>query len=183
MIPGTEYTVFLCAEDFDGNISAMYFDTITTKEVQVGPDPTVKMELIAYNDYDIYNKFCEWKVDITLQHDVEYIRYTHFMEASEMASAIPGLTASGLRDIANSGISYQEWVDGLYTLTLGNDGEGGGLKTDGDADVTWSGDQVVIVTCVAVGKNDDGTPAYNFFHLICEDGKATTLEEIFGVNE
>lgn len=184
MTPGTEYTVFLCAEDFDGNISAMCFDTITTKELQVGPDPTVSMELVPYDDYNFLGEYCDWQVKITLQHDVEYIRYTHFTDATDLASAIPGLTASGLRDIANSGISYEQWVDGLYTLTLGDsNGEGGGLKTDGDADVTWSGDDVVIVTCVAAGKNDDGTPAYNFFHLICEDGKATTLEEIFGVTE
>lgn len=182
MTPGTQYTVFLCAEDFDGNISTMCFDTINTKVVQVGPDPTVAMELVAYNDYNFLGQYCDWQVTITLQHDVDYIRYTHFTEAADLLAELPTLTLSGFSDIANSGISYQDWVDALYTLTLGEDGEGGGLKTDGNADVTWAGDDVVIVTCVAVGRNDNGTPAYNFFHLVCQDGQATTLEEIFGVN-
>lgn len=183
MVPGTEYTVYLCAEDFDGNVSAMCFDTITTQTVQVGPDPTVKMEFLPFDDYNYLGQYCDWQVAITLQHDVEYIRYTHFTEAADLLAELPTLTLSGFRDIANSGISYQDWVDALYTLTLGEDGEGGGLKTDGNADVTWAGDDVVIVTCVAVGRNDNGTPAYNFFHLVCQDGKATTLEEIFGVTE
>lgn len=183
MQPDTEYTVYLCAEDFDGNVSVMHFDTISTLPVQVGPDPTVEMKLVPFNDYNYLGKYCDWQVTMNIVKDVQYLKYTHFMDATDMQSELPNLTQAGLRDIANSGISYQEWYDGLYTLTIGKDGEGGGLEADGDADVTWAGDQVVIVTCVAVGQNDDGTPAYNFFHLICQDGKATTLEEIFNVNE
>ena len=54
MMPDTDYTLFLCAEDFDGNISPMHFATIRTSEIQVGPDPTINMELVPsrYDNYD-----------------------------------------------------------------------------------------------------------------------------------
>ena len=38
-----------------------------------------------------------------------------------------------------------------------------------------------FAACVAAGKEADGTPVYKMYHLICKDGKAQTLEEIFGI--
>lgn len=179
MIPGEEYTVFVVAEDFDGNVSEVVFDKITTAAVQVGPDPTVALDLHPYEtgvwDHD-------WEVSFTIQKDVEYMRYTHINNASDLVNNIPGISTAALNDIKNSGISYEDWVNGIYAYVLGDNGDGGGLVAESDAHTSWAGDGVVIAACVAVGKNEDGTPAYNLFHLVCENGKATTLEEIFGIN-
>ena len=38
-------------------------------------------------------------------------------------------------------------------------------------------------TCMRYhGKDETGAEVYQMFHLICKDGKAQTLEEIFGIN-
>ena len=47
----------------------------------------------------------------------------------------------------------------------------------------WAGDDVVIAACIAAGRDEAGDPVYKMYHLICKDGKAQTLEEIFGITE
>lgn len=177
MTPETEYTIYLCAEDFDGNVSEMYFDTIRTSDIQVGPDPTVKMELkpSTRQPYD-------WTVTYTIDHDVEYYLYCLTKGTEDLANKIPGLNKAALNDIKNSGISYETWVDGIYEWVAdGFENNGGGMRTEGNTSQDWQGDDTVIAACIAVGRNAAGDPVYKLYHLICKDGKAQTLEEIFGI--
>ena len=177
MTPETEYTIYLCAEDFDGNISEMYFDTIRTSDIQVGPDPTVKMELkpSTRQPYD-------WTVTYTIDHDVEYYLYCLTKGTEDLANKIPGLNKAALNDIKNSGISYETWVDGIYEWVAdGFENNGGGMRTEGNTSQDWQGDDTVIAACIAVGRDAAGDPVYKLYHLICKDGKAQTLEEIFGI--
>lgn len=173
MEPGEEYTVYLCAEDFDGNVSNVLFDTIRTEEIQVGPDPTINMALVPADSYPN-----DWKVTYTIDHDVEAILYCCTDHVSDLSTYIPGLTQSKLNDIKNSGIDYETWKNGIYDWVMDL-----GLSTESDTSQDWKGDQVVIAACIAIGKDEAGMPVYNFFHLICEDGKAQTLEEIFEKTE
>ena len=55
------------------------------------------------------------------------------------------------------------------------------MRAESDTSQDWEGDQVVIAACIAVGRDNDGEPVHKMYHLICEDGKAQTLEEIFGI--
>ena len=177
MTPETEYTIYLCAEDFDGNVSEMYFDTIRTSDIQVGPDPTVKMELkpSTRHPYD-------WTVTYTIDHDVEYYLYCLTKGTEDLANKIPGLNKAALNDIKNSGISYETWVDGIYEWVAdGFENNGGGMRTEGNTSQDWQGDDTVIAACIAVGRDAAGDPVYKLYHLICKDGKAQTLEEIFGI--
>ena len=177
MTPETEYTIYLCAEDFDGNVSEMYFDTIRTSDIQVGPDPTVKMELkpSTRQPYD-------WTVTYTIDHDVEYYLYCLTKGTEDLANKIPGLNKAALNDIKNSGISYETWVDGIYEWVAdGFENNGGGMRTEGNTSQDWQGDDTVIAACIAVGRDAEGDPVYKLYHLICKDGKAQTLEEIFGI--
>ena len=177
MTPETEYTIYLCAEDFDGNVSEMYFDTIRTSDIQVGPDPTVKMELkpSTRQPYD-------WTVTYTIDHDVEYYLYCLTKGTEDLANKIPGLNKAALNDIKNSGISYETWVDGIYEWVAdGFENNGGGMRTEGNTSQDWQGDDTVIAACIAVGRDAAGDPVYKLYHLICKDGKAQTLEEIFGI--
>ncbi len=169
MKPGVEYTVFLCAEDFDGNVSRMYFTSVVTKEVQVGPDPTVNMTLGPGKE--------GWKVTYTIDHDVEYFKYCLTDNVDNLS--IPGATQSSLNDIAASGISYEVWRDAIYewTAELGMNTEYESVSQD------FSVSKVHIAACLAAGRNEDGEPVYKLYHLICKDGKAQTLEEIFGIKE
>ena len=180
MDPDTEYTVFLCAEDFDGNISAMHFDSIYTKEIQVGPDPTMVMELIPADNYPY-----DWTVTYTIDHDVEYFLYCFTSDPADLSRHIAGLNSSHLKSVKNmkeSGISYEAWKDGIYEWVAGGFVEdGGGMHTTSDTSQDWTGDQLVIAACIAVGADADGEPVYRLYHLICEGGKAQTLEEIFGI--
>ncbi len=178
MTPGTEYTLFLCAEDFDGNISQMYFETISTKAVEVGPDPTVNMEMVPSE-----NKPNDWTVTFEIDHDVEYYLYCLTKGTSDLALTIPGLTQTALNNIKDSGIPYETWVDGIYEWVAGGfENNGGGMRTEGNTSLDWKGDETVVAACIAVGRDDDG-PVYKMYHLICKDGKAQTLEEIFGITE
>ena len=52
--------------------------------------------------------------------------------------------------------------------------------TQSDTSQDWQGSDVVIAACIAVG-HDGNNPVYKMYHLICKDGKAQTLEEIFGI--
>lgn len=177
MTPDTEYTIYLCAEDFDGNVSPMQFATIRTVPIQSGPDPTVNMSLVPSEHYPY-----DWTVMYTIDHDVEYFLYCYTTSAADLSPFIPGLTSAGFRDIKNSGISYETWRDGIYEWVAGGfEGTGGGMRAESDTSQDWEGDQVVIAACIAVGRDNDGEPVHKMYHLICEDGKAQTLEEIFGI--
>ena len=179
MNPDTDYTVFLCAEDFDGNISPMLFDTIRTSEIQVGPDPTINMELVPsrYDNYD-------WTVKYSIDHDVEYFLYCYTDNTEDLAAHMPGIHKGHLNNIKDSGYSYEEWYNGIYEWVAGGFEEnGGGMRAESDTSQDWVGDQTVIAACIAVGRDAEGTPVYKLYHLICKDGKAQTLEEIFGITE
>ena len=180
MEPNTEYTVFLCAEDFDGNISPMLFDSITTSEVQVGPDPTMNLSLVPYSRGESY----DWTVKYEIDHDVEYFLYCYTQGTSELAAFIPGLNQGHLNNIAGSGIGYETWWNGIYSWVAGGfENNGGGMRADSDTSQDWTGDQVTVAACIAVGQDADGEPVYKMYHLICQGGKAQTLEEIFGITE
>ena len=176
MEPATEYTVFACAEDFDGNISPMFFDKIVTNEIQVGPDPTIVMDLVPANSYPY-----DWTVTYTIDHDVEYFLYCYTKSAADLSAHMPGLNQGHLNNIKNSGFSYEEWYNGIYEWVAGGfENNGGGMRTESDTSQDWEGNEVVIAACIAVGRDDNG-PVYKMYHLICKDGKAQTLEEIFGI--
>ena len=178
MEPDTDYTIYMCAEDFDGNVSQMYFQTIKTAEIQVGPDPTVKMELKAATNHPY-----DWTVTYTIDHDVEYYLYCMTSSASDLETKIPGITQADLNNIAESKIDYETWKNGIYEWVAGGFvNDGGGMRTVGNTSQDWEGNQTVIAACIAVGRKESGDPEYKLYHLICKDGKAQTLEQIFGVN-
>lgn len=176
MTPDTEYTLYMCAEDFDGNISEMHFATIRTSEVQVGPDPTINMSL-APADRDPY----DWTVSYEIDHDVEYFLYCYTKNAADLSAHMPGLNQGHFNNIKDSGYSYDDWYNGIYEWVAGGfENNGGGMRTESDTTQDWEGNDTVIAACIAVGKDSDGNPVYKMYHLICKDGKAQTLEEIFG---
>lgn len=170
MTPGTEYTIFLCAEDFDGNISEMQFGKISTNEIQVGADPTVNMTLEPSDNYPN-----DWIVLYTIDHDVAKMKYCYAEKAADLANYIPGLTQSAMNNIAESGIDYETWRQGIYDWVNEL-----GMETESDTNQEWQGDGTVIAACLAVGKDETGAEVYQLFHLICKDGQAQTLEQIFG---
>ncbi len=165
MTPGKEYTVFLCAEDFDGNVSPIYFETISTKEIQIGPDPTVNMELRRLDD-------C-WSVVYTVDHDVESFKYA--MAANMSYLNVPGATGSSYADIAGSGIEYEVWRDALYKWIseVGMDTHYESVSQE------FNDDGMRVAVCLAQGKDASGNNVYKMNHLIIKDGKTQTLEEIF----
>ncbi len=168
MDPGTEYTTFLVAEDFDGNVSDIQFVKVTTKDVQVGPDPTVN---ITIEDNDEGGK----NAIFTMDHDVEYFKHAVTTDVSVLN--ITGANAGSLNDIANSGIDYETWYNAIYEWVAEY-----GMQTnyESTADNLESG-KVNVVAAWAVGKKEDGSPAYKMTHLIVDkNGNARTLEEIFG---
>ena len=177
MMPDTDYTLFLCAEDFDGNISPMHFATIRTSEIQVGPDPTINMELVPsrYDNYD-------WTVKYSIDHDVEFFLYCYTDNTADLSAHLPGVNQGHLNNIKGSGYSYEEWYNAIYEWVAGGfDESGGGMRAESDTSQDWAGDQTVIAACIAVGRDAEGSPVYKLYHLICKDGKAQTLEEIFGI--
>lgn len=179
MNPETEYTVYMCAEDFDGNASQVYFATIKTAELQIGPDPTVNMSLAPSKD-----SASDWTVSYKIDHDVEYYLYCLADNAADLSAHLPGINQGHLNNIKDSGFTYEEWYSAIFDMVLGNDKvDGLGMRTVSDTSQDWKGDKVVIAACVAAGKEADGTPVYKMYHLICKDGKAQTLEEIFGIAE
>lgn len=177
MTPDTDYTVFMCAEDFDGNISQMHFATIRTSEIQVGPDPTVNMALVP-SKYDQY----DWTVTYKIDHDVEYFLYCYTDSPADLSAFMPGINKGHFNNIKESGFSYDEWVNGIYEWVAGGFEEnGGGMRAESDTSQDFAGEQTVIAACIAVGRDADGSPVYKLYHLICQNGKAQTLEEIFGI--
>lgn len=172
----TEYTVFYCAEDFDGNISDIKFETIRTMPVVVGPDPQIKWEFHQYGQALYVTS--GWSVTFTIMKDVENFKFAHTGSAADLVNYIPGLTQQGFNDLKNSGISYDVIADGLYNWVNEL-----GLLADDDNYAEWDNDNPHIVVCQAYGKNADGSLAVNTYCIICKDGKAQALEEIFGVSK
>ncbi len=176
--PGKEYTLFMCAEDFDGNISPMCFATTTTNEVLVGPDPTVNINIEEYSAE-------KTRATFVIDHDAKMFFYGVIDSVDELN--IPGATQASLNNIKESGIEYEEWRDAIYDWVVDL-----GLSTNYQSTYEdFDTDKVAIVACAAVGVkvevDDDGneieTDVYKFSHLICKDGEYQTLEEIFGIEE
>ena len=179
MMPDTDYTIYLCAEDFDGNVSEVYFATIRTSEIQVGPDPTINMALVPSN----YSQY-DWTVTYKIDHDVEYFLYCYTDSPADLSAFMPGINKGHFNNIKESGFSYDDWVNGIYEWVAGGFEEnGGGMRAESDTSQDFAGEQTVIAACIAVGRDADGSPVYKLYHLICQDGKAQTLEEIFGITE
>lgn len=182
MVPGMDYLIYCCAEDFDGNISEMRFAHIRTEEVQVGPDPSM---VLTFSKSKMFED--GYRVDFLIEKDVEYFLYGLCgtrQNLSDLQKAIPEATPAALADIANSGIPYETWVDGLYEwCAYGFENNGGGMNTESDTMLDWQGEETVIAVCIAVGRDESGKPVYKMHHLVCQNGKAATLEEIFGINE
>ena len=87
-----------------------------------------------------------------------------------------------MNNIKDSGFTYEQWVNGIYEWVAGGfEDNGGGMRAESDTSQDWAGSQTVIAACIAAGRDADGTPVYKMYHLICQDGKAQTLEEIFGI--
>jgi hypothetical protein len=169
----------MCAEDFDGNASQVYFATIKTSELQIGPDPTINMSLAPAKD-----SANDWTVSYEIDHDVEYYLYCLVDNYADLSNHLPGINSGHLNNIKDSGYTYEQWYSAIFDMVLGNDMvEGLGMRTISNTSQDWKGDKLVIAACVAAGKEADGTPVYKMYHLICKDGKAQTLEEIFGITE
>ena len=150
----------------------MQFGKISTNAIQVGDDPTVNMSLEPSDNYPN-----DWTVLYTIDHDVAKMKYCYADKAADLANYIPGLTQSAMNNVAESGIDYETWRQGIYDWVNEL-----GMETESDTSQEWQGDGTVIAACLAVGKDETGAEVYQMFHLICKDGQAQTLEEIFGIN-
>ncbi len=174
MTPGTEYTVFVCAEDFDGNISEILMETVTTTSPTPGPDPTVEMKLSA-SDAPTWG---EWMVSITAKKDVKQLRYALISSYTDLQSSISSLNKYHWDNLGESSLDYQKWSEGLYDWCVKC-----GMPTESEsAALYWNGSGKVIPVCIAVGE-ENGTDVYKLYHLVCENGQSKTLEEIFNVTD
>lgn len=178
MTPGTEYTVFVCAEDFDGNISDVIIETVTTTSPTPGPDPTMDITLTRSNDSQ-----GDWKITFSMVKDVKEFYYAYVDNYSELATVLPGISKYHWDNIGKSSFTYDKWYEGLYTWCAGGiTNNGGGMYTDSESTpLHFSGSNQVIAVCIAVGEKD-GAPVYKMYHLICKNGETSTLEEKFGIN-
>jgi len=180
MLPGTEYTVFVCAEDFDGNISQMHFATVTTTVPSPGPEPTMELTLSRSKD----ESMGEWTVTYRMVKDVKEFYYC----LVEMEALKPYLSEFNQYKYENMAdyYSYEEWYEAIYTyvsspIVSGNEDNGGGMHTDSEETYQqFRGRKPQICACVAVGEKD-GIPVHELYTLVCKNGTAQTLEEIFGV--
>ena len=180
MTPGTEYTVFVCAEDFDGNISQMHFATVTTTVPSPGPEPTMELTLSRSKD----ESMGEWTVTYRMVKDVKEFYYC----LVEMEALKPYLSEFNQYKYENMAdyYSYEEWSEAIYTyvsspIVSGNEDNGGGMHTDSEETYQqFKGRKPQICACVAVGEKD-GIPVHELYTLVCKNGTAQTLEEIFGV--
>ena len=177
MTPGTEYTVFVCAEDFDGNISDVIIESVTTKIPTPGPDPTMDIALTRAD-----NSQGDWKVTYSMVKDVKEFYYAYIDSYSELSGFVPGINKYHWDNIGTSSVTYDQWNDGLYTWCAGGiTNNGGGMYTDSESTPQYfKGSNQVIAVCIAVGEKD-GAPVYKMYHLICKNGETSTLEEKFGI--
>lgn len=177
MTPGTEYTVFVCAEDFDGNISDVIIKSVTTKIPTPGPDPTMDIKLTKAN-----NSMGEWMITYSMVKDVKEFYYAYVDNYSELATALPGISKYHWDNIGKSSFTYDMWNNGLYTWCAGGiTNNGGGMHTDAESTPQYfNGSNQVIAVCIAVGEKD-GAPVYKMYHLICKNGQTSTLEEKFSI--
>lgn len=180
MTPGTEYTVFVCAEDYDGNISEVKLVTITTTTPNPGPDPTMEITLSKSAN----TSMGDWEVGFRMVKDVKEFYYC-LVEADHIKSYLPGFNNWYYENLGDEDFTYQQVRDAIYefvsqSFTEGGNGEGG-MHTDSEETyLNFSGKKPKICACIAVGE-DQGIPVYELFTAVCTNGKIQTLEEIYGV--
>ena len=187
MTPGTEYTVFVCAEDYDGNISDVKLVTITTTTPNPGPDPTMEITLAKTANASMG----EWEVTFRMVKDVKEFYYC-LVEPSNLQSELGNtFTQNVLENIVKNGThktyTYQMVYDAIYnfvsqSFTEGGNGEGGMHTDSEDTYLNFNGNKAKICACIAVGE-DQGIPVYKLFTAICSNGQLQTLEQVYRISE
>ena len=183
MQPGVEYTVFVCAEDFEGNISEMKFATCTTSVPMPGPDPTMELSVAKSANASMG----DWVVSYKMVKDVKEFYYC-IVEPEHIKTYLPSFNQWEYENLgsAESDFTYTQVADAIYTFvsqsfTAGGTGEGG-MHTDSEETYLYfSGKKNKVCACIAVGE-DAGIPVYKLYAIVCNNGKAKTLEQIYGVN-
>lgn len=170
--PGKEYTVFACAEDFDGNVSEMQFQTISTEAIIPGPNPTMEVTM-GPSPLDDNG----WAAYFSIVKDVSSFKYALVDNITDIATYLPGVTEADLGNLPASKFSYDKCKEAFYNFAIDL-----GLSTVSDTSLTWTGNDTIIAVCVAIGADENGDEVYSKpYILVCKDGKGITLEDLYGV--
>ena len=148
---GITYVIAYCAEDINGVVGPVKFAQATTTEAVPGPNPTISIESIEYNDDN-----GEVLAKLVANADTKIIKYFG------VNSSDPSLySACALNDLVNSSKrTYEEyltlWESQLIQLGLDSNAEAvtAGISTDKVSD------KPVLVAAVAIGE-DNGVDVYS----------------------
>lgn len=168
--PNTTIGVFAVAEDFDGNVSEVLIEEITTCSAEPGPDPT--MEVIVQEGL-----LSNWEMSCTIVKDVATYKACTFDSHSDLADFIntteKKITSKDFKDMKNSQFTYEEWETAisLYGTTLG-------MESEDDSSVPFN-KSFGIGVCIAQGVDANGENVYKTYIVVQEKGVGYTLEEYF----
>lgn len=148
---GITYVVAYCAEDINGVVGPVKFAQATTTEAHPGPNPTIEIEMIEYDDAN-HQVIAKLKAN----EDTKMIKYFG------VSSSDAELYAScALNDLVNSSKrTYQDylnlWESQLIQLGLDSNAESvtSAISTDKNSD------KPVLIAAVAIGE-DDGEDVYS----------------------
>lgn len=148
---GITYVVAYCAEDINGVVGPVKFAQATTTEAHPGPNPTIEIELIEYDDVN-----GQVLAKLKANDDTKMIKYFG------VNSSDPSLYSScALNDLVNSTKrTYEEyltlWESQLIQLGLDSNAESvtAGISTEKNSD------KPVLVAAIAIGE-EDGEDVYS----------------------
>ena len=148
---GITYVVAYCAEDVNGVVGPVKFAQATTTEAIPGPDPTIEIETIAYDDAN-----GEIVAKIKANEDTKMIKY--FGVNSSDANLYSACALNDL--ITTSRRTYDEylllWESQLIQLGLDSNAESvtAGISTPKNSD------KPVLVAALAIGE-ENGEDVYS----------------------
>ena len=148
---GITYVVAYCAEDVNGVVGPVKFAQATTTEANPGPNPTIEIEMIEYDDAN-----SQVLARLKANEDTKMIKYFG------VNSSDPSLYSScALNDLVNSTKrTYEEylilWESQLIQLGLDSNAESvtSAISTEKNSD------KPVLIAAVAIGE-DDGEDVYS----------------------
>ena len=148
---GITYVVAYCAEDVNGVVGPVKFAQATTTEAHPGPNPTIEIESIEYDDAN-----GQVLARLKANEDTKMIKY--FGVNTSDASLYSACALSDL--VSTSRRTYEEylllWEAQLIELGLDSNAEAvtAGITTDKNSDIP------VLIAAIAIGE-DDGEDVYS----------------------
>jgi hypothetical protein len=165
--PGVEYVVAYCAEDINGVISKVRFQSVTTREVNPGPNPIASITPTLKNG--------EWTFEFTANEDTGTLLYmtSSYGDSNYNDLGLSCVLKDQYDDYPTYASLHDLWNESILNLGLTTNSLTTYSQEDAREDNT-----VILAMCRPVGADADGRLVYGELeHVLIVNGQIKSLSD------